>query len=110
MSQWLNGPKQKMAESWSLPFLDAFGAAKNMHVYEVLVLYYLMIIGLVLDAKCYRQFLNDYWFDVGYKVPLAILSVHERKYWMALSLSCNCTNHYLIIFYFCISLIMAKML
>ncbi|XP_066364124.1 uncharacterized protein [Miscanthus floridulus] len=25
----------KMAESWSLPFLDAFGAAKNMHVYEV---------------------------------------------------------------------------
>uniref|UniRef100_A0A0A9DR25 Uncharacterized protein n=1 Tax=Arundo donax TaxID=35708 RepID=A0A0A9DR25_ARUDO len=26
---------QKMAESWSLPFLDAFGAAKNIHVYEV---------------------------------------------------------------------------
>ncbi|AQK92718.1 hypothetical protein Zm00014a_012560 [Zea mays] len=25
----------KMAESWSLPYLDAFGAAKNMHVYEV---------------------------------------------------------------------------
>lgn len=48
-----------MAESWSLPFLDAFAAAKNMHVYEVLVLLYLvsainsflMITGLVLDAK-----------------------------------------------------------
>ncbi|KAL6607753.1 hypothetical protein ACP70R_040816 [Stipagrostis hirtigluma subsp. patula] len=26
---------QKMAESWSLPFLDAFDAAKNIHVYEV---------------------------------------------------------------------------
>ena len=64
MSQWLTGPQQKMAESWSLPFLDAFGAAKNMHVYEVLVLYYLMITGLVLDAKCQLQFFNDYWFGV----------------------------------------------
>ncbi|OEL26537.1 hypothetical protein BAE44_0012444 [Dichanthelium oligosanthes] len=26
---------QKMAESWSSPFLDAFGADKNIHVYEV---------------------------------------------------------------------------
>ncbi|KAL6897891.1 hypothetical protein ACP4OV_006850 [Aristida adscensionis] len=26
---------QKMAESWSSPFLDAFDAAKNIHVYEV---------------------------------------------------------------------------
>lgn len=68
MIQWLTGPQQKMAESWSLPFLDAFGAAKNMHVYEVLVLYYLLIIGLLLDAKCQLQFLSDYWFGVGCKV------------------------------------------
>ncbi|XP_062230246.1 uncharacterized protein LOC133927942 [Phragmites australis] len=26
---------QKMAESWSLPFLDSFGAANKIHVYEV---------------------------------------------------------------------------
>ncbi|WVZ96752.1 hypothetical protein U9M48_042353 [Paspalum notatum var. saurae] len=26
---------QKMTESWCLPFLDAFSAAKNIHVYEV---------------------------------------------------------------------------
>ena len=71
---------------------------------------FLMITGLVFDAKCYLQFLNDYWFDVGCKVPLAILSVNERKYGMALSLSCNCTIHSLILFYFCTSLIMAKML
>lgn len=45
-----------MAESWSLPFLDAFGAAKNMHVYEVF--------GVIL--------LNDYWFGVGCKVPITV--------------------------------------
>jgi mitochondrial ATPase complex subunit ATP10 len=27
-----------MAESWSLPYLDAFGAAKNIPVYEVWVI------------------------------------------------------------------------
>ena len=27
--------EQKMTESWSSPFLDAFGADKNIHVYEV---------------------------------------------------------------------------
>ena len=52
MIQWLTDPQQKLAESWSLPYLDAFGAAKNMHVYEVLMLLYLMITGLVLDPKC----------------------------------------------------------
>uniref|UniRef100_A0A804PDA6 Uncharacterized protein n=1 Tax=Zea mays TaxID=4577 RepID=A0A804PDA6_MAIZE len=31
----VSGPSPKLAESWSLPYLDAFGAAKNMHVYEV---------------------------------------------------------------------------
>uniref|UniRef100_A0A804QSP7 Uncharacterized protein n=1 Tax=Zea mays TaxID=4577 RepID=A0A804QSP7_MAIZE len=27
--------QRPLSESWSLPYLDAFGAAKNMHVYEV---------------------------------------------------------------------------
>jgi hypothetical protein len=29
---------QKMAESWGLPFMDAFGAAKNIPVSEVSVI------------------------------------------------------------------------
>uniref|UniRef100_A0A804LEM6 Uncharacterized protein n=1 Tax=Zea mays TaxID=4577 RepID=A0A804LEM6_MAIZE len=31
----LHNKKKGRQESWSLPYLDAFGAAKNMHVYEV---------------------------------------------------------------------------
>jgi hypothetical protein len=45
-----------MAESWSSPFLDAFGADKNIHVYEVSIHNYP---GFVFNIKYQKLFANQ---------------------------------------------------
>jgi hypothetical protein len=50
--------QQKMAESWSLPFLDAFGAAGKVQVYEVFLHNHCQVQSMMQShAKYYWQVL-----------------------------------------------------
>jgi hypothetical protein len=66
-----------MAESWSSPFLDAFSADKNIHVYEVPVH-------------------NDFfvWCLMPSTTNSIQIKINEGRYWMALDIFCNYRNIY----------------